>query len=38
MCVQLVNGDIETETRVLLEEFGFARRGLNGDFSEDVHS
>ena len=31
-------GDIETETRVLLEEFGFARRGLNGDFSEDVHS
>jgi len=30
-------GDIETETRVLLEEFGFARRGLNGDFSEDVH-
>ncbi len=30
-------GDIETETKVLLEEFGFARRGLHGDFSEDVH-
>jgi|EP00505_MAST-04D_sp_SCG-Rhode-Island_P002504 DIS3-like exonuclease 2 len=31
-------GDIETETRVLMEEFGFSRRGLNGDFDEEVHA
>ena len=30
-------GDIETETKVLLEEFGFCKEGLHGDFSEDVH-
>ena len=31
-------GDIEVETRVLLEEFGFARRGVNGEFNESVHA
>jgi DIS3-like exonuclease 2 len=31
-------GDIEVETRVLLEEFGFARRGVNGEFDDAVHA